>query len=304
MAETLILETKIITDRGKTHDAHTRNAVEIANYLKADLALSQKDYLRLKDRKYKHIIVSYGSFYSPFDTIAQILANNVGSNFYWLTNEYNVRPISSILKYPYSIISNVKVENGVFKKAKKVHLVNLNTLILREKTQNFSKKYGCVYYGTYRPDRMPYFKEYLKGEIILSTSKKNLVKFGTFGIKPKFVPPLRWEPNKESLKLFKYSLYIEDIYTHTNYNYLGNRFYESLYCSAIPLFDVNCLNTLKLSGLKDYEPFLVKNYDDLLLRMQILNKNYESYQKIIQNWYNDAKIQKNQTLKELGNILN
>jgi hypothetical protein len=141
------------------------------------------------------------------------------------------------------------------------HSVNLNTLLYRDFTPK-PKKHDFIYYGTFREDRKKYFKKYLNKPVIVSTSSKNMKKYRHHGCDPYFTNKINWRA--PILSMFRYSLYIEDEFTHNNFNNLANRFYESVGAKAIVLFDESCINTLEKSEIENYQDHIVSDHKELL----------------------------------------
>ena len=120
-------------------------------------------------------------------------------------------------------------------------------------------------------------------------------KFKNIGCSPKFIDKLKWG-KKDTLGLFKYSLYIEDEYTHTHYNHLANRFYEGLSNDTVVLFDRDCINTLKKSEIDNYEDFIIDSSN-------IKARNYEEDLRKQQKWKEIIKKEKNKMIEELIQII-
>ena len=114
--------------------------------------------------------------------------------------------------------------------------------------------------------------------MVVSMIARNRKRVRMLGCNPAFLEKLDW--NSSDLSKFKYSLYLEDDFTHDNYNHLGDRFYEAVYSNTVNLFDNSCLKTLKKSKYNNYESFMIeelkdikeKNFDELL---QIQNEEWK-----------------------------
>ena len=123
------------------------------------------------------------------------------------------------------------------------------------------------------------------GNYHISTSKKNQIKFANAGIQAQFIEKLMWsdkpfdmfEPVGLRLRDYKYSLYLEDDHTHSNYAFMANRFYECVMNNTILFFDHRCQLVIDRSGYA-IDPFLmVKNGQELKEKMEILNSDQESF---------------------------
>jgi hypothetical protein len=123
--------------------------------------------------------------------------------------------------------------------------MNINSLVFGNYSFDNNKNKECIYYGSYRDDRKKYFKKYFDG-MTVSTHLKNRPKIDALEVCPSYIN--RLDIQKGDLSKYGFSLYIEDEKTHKAYNYLANRFYESLNSGTICLFDESCENTLGLCG--------------------------------------------------------
>jgi hypothetical protein len=177
------------------------------------------------------------------------------------------------------------------------HFTNLNALIFNPILPNKQKK-GCVYYGSFRKDREPSFRKYLKGNVIVSTHQKNREKFQAIGVSGPFVDRINW--SKDALMDYKTSLYIEDEITHNNYNCLANRFYECLNYNVLPLFDAACKNTIALSGYDVADYFIV---DDESSVTALTEDPPVSYQDYLQRWKEKASKEKQNILTSIVSIV-
>ena len=290
----------------KCIDAHLRNSIELSKYLNCDLLLIQSDFLKALNKNYDVLILSYGSGYAPFNLIAELFKKNKEAKKFWLTNEYNLVPITSIMKYKHSIIGNFD-KQPYKKNVEDFFTLNLNLLLSKAPNEIKDKKYDCIYYGTFRVYRNKYFVKYLQNEIYLSTSSKNFKKFKHIGCTPKFIGKLNWIEGKETLNLFKYQLYIEDEKTHNNFNNLANRYYEAGFCNNVVFFDVNCRNTINKSELSYYkeqvEDYIVKDYEDLQSKIKECNKDFNKHLAIQKSWRMNEANARNNMLKELKKII-
>jgi hypothetical protein len=151
--------------------------------------------------------------------------------------------------------------------------INLNLLLARKPNPLVKKNYNIAYYGTFRPNREPYFRTYLRDGLVVSCSPKNLTKFHAIGCTSKFIGKMHWPAGRETLNNFRFSLYIEDDFTHDNYNYLANRFYEALFCNCVLMFDRTCANTIRKSGITVHDDFLVSDYSELIGKTTTLAKD-------------------------------
>ena len=302
-------ESKIERDYSTTSIVHVRNSVIIADYLKADLISVEDEIPSVINNKYDVIICAYASGYQMYRKYVKILLNNRDAKIFWLVNEYSV-PDNIILRHfiqetEIGICMLANVERHSYKQS---HLnltiahrslnewidewsnVNLNVLIfdnsfVRSVKQDLfcNEKTDCLYYSTFRPDRTKDLLDYNDANIGISTSKKNVVTFNQAGVKARFGRKLSWERGKEDLYNYKYSLYLEDTWTHTNYNHMANRFYECLMLDVLQFFDSRCQNTITLSGYTVDEFMIVKNGTELTEKIKQIDSDQTLYDRLLES---------------------
>jgi hypothetical protein len=292
-------------DLNKAIDAHLRNSIIVSKHLKADLLCIEKDFKKALHKKYDILILGYASHYAPFQLINKLIQNNPNAKKIVLSNEYNIASTIGGFK-PYELIANYEKINSS-KSVIKQYFLNLNYLLSKKSNELINKKYDCIYYGTFRINRSEYFKKYLKEDIYLSTSPKNFKKYKHIGCNARLLTKLSWVDTKETLNLFKYQLYIEDINTHTNFNNLANRYYEAGFCNNVVFFDVNCRNTINKSELSYYkeqvEDYIVESYEDLQNKIKECNKDFNKHLAIQKGWRMNEDTARTNMLKELKNII-
>jgi hypothetical protein len=286
---------------------HWLNAKQIKDFLiqqghEVDLVWS---YPTVNDKiksGYDRIIFNHASHYSYVD-YAWLQASPDAKLFH-ITNEYNLgepRALWMAVKAGrrYEVIANHSpdISKIVQKYVDNWHFTNLNALIFNPILPNKQKK-GCVYYGSFRKDREPSFRKYLKGNVIVSTHQKNREKFQAIGVSGPFVDRINW--SKDALMDYKTSLYIEDEITHNNYNCLANRFYECLNYNVLPLFDAACKNTIALSGYDVADYFIV---DDESSVTALTEDPPVSYQDYLQRWKEKASKEKQNILTSIVSIV-
>ena len=302
----LIIDTAKIPKNPST--AHTRLAIELSKALPADLISTREEIERLDIDNYKYFIVMGSAFYPETASIEAVLRKNKNAVIVWVNNEYGCSPNSeyaALIKDHQSIVlSNVVQESNKVKWYDKFYLLNLNCLLFDSLPRQLDKKYELIYYGTYRPNRRVYLQKYFQNpDFYISSSKKNLRKFKFLnGCKAIWCDKLNWQQGKETLNLFRYSLYIEDQYTHVHYNHLANRFYECLMCNVVQFFDVNCANTITKSGYNMDKKFIVSGYEEL----QEKTKKYD-FQELLkeqQIWKAQANQEKTKVTQHIKEILN
>lgn len=247
---------------------HCRNSLILKNELNADLCDGEYAFHKLKENKYDVIICCYASPYMPHKLYRRFIDNNPDARLVWLVNDHDLED-NQLLRYAvteknkkYDMICNnprsgyrhwILGKNIAGKKLNDFidqwHTCNLNCLIFKndiEVNQDLieNEKQRIIYYGTYRKHRSEDFKKYLHSGLTVSTSSKHWKKLHELGCTAKCMNTLSWEIGKESLRNFKYSLYIEDKHTHDNFAFMANRFYEAIMCGVGCLFAPNTIQTI------------------------------------------------------------
>lgn len=272
-----------------------RNAEILAKELDADILMHKTDKLRHKD--YDVIILPYFNRYTDYKTLKGLMFD--GQKKFLLRSEYEgVNPIFKEYK-PYQEICNF--DGGQ-------NFLNTNLLIARSPNQLTPKKYDCIYYSRYREGRMKYCKKYLQGDIYFSTHPKNHKHFYHAGCRPKTIKHIDWTKGKETLNQFRYSLYMEDIYTHSVFNNLANRWYEAGFCNNVVFFDVNCWNTIRKSEIAHFEDqikdYMVSSYAELQAKITECNRNFEKHLAIQKAWRLSEPLLRSQMIEKLKQIIN
>lgn len=290
----------------KMIDAHLRNSYIISKILNCDLLCVESDFKKALNKKYDILILGYASGYAPFKLIRELVKKNKHAKKFVLSNEYDIVPSVGGFK-PFDLIANYDKIKSKGNTINNFYTLNLNLLFAREPNEIKEKKYDCIYYGTYRANRDKYFKKYLKKEIYLSTSLKNMKKYKHAGCNPKYIKKLSWRRTKETLNLFRYSLYIEDEYTHKVFNNLANRWYEAGFCNNVMFFDKNCWNTINKSEISQFKEqikdYIVTDYNDLKSKIDYCNKDFEKHLAIQKTWRLSEQILRNKMISDLKNII-
>lgn len=332
---TLIIESceKVIDEvNNPSSIVHVKNSSIIAKHLNADLISHQSQIDSVKNNQYDNIICAYGSPYMKYNAYLEILDNNPNAKMYWLVNDHDVEDNillrKWLLKYnrSYHMICNNPrsgYRGWILRKSMngktlndwidEWHTLNLNTLIFNEnlfyKTyESTNREFDLIYYGTFRKHRIKDLLDYNGCDFHLSTSKKNQSKYSDSGIQAKFIEKLMWsdkpfdmfEPIGLRLRDYKYSIYLEDEHTHTNYAFMANRFYECVMNNTILFFDHRCQMVIDKSCYV-VDPFLiVKNATELNEKMEMLNSDKESFTFMLAKQRSNYEI----IIKEKQEILN
>lgn len=233
---------------------HWKNAQHIAHLTGGDLIWSYPNVNACVKGGYDQIIFVHASHYAYTDYAW--IEESPDAKLFYVTNEYNLgepRTLWMAAKRGrrYTVVANHPPEPSkiVMRYVENWHTVNLNALCYEDCGGVKENATGICYYGSFRKDRVPYFKKWLQGDVTISTHQKNREKFESIGVSGPFVNRLKIHAG--DLAQFKASLYIEDETTHAHYNYLANRFYEAVSWGVSPVFDPSCEQTLRLSNVPD-----------------------------------------------------
>jgi hypothetical protein len=293
MSKQILIYCRQITGVNNPIAVSYRNAEILANELDADILMSKTDKLQPKD--YDVIILPYFNRYTDYATLKRLIRKE--QKRFLLRTEYEV--VHAFVEFkPYYEICNF--EGGE-------NYINTNLLIARQPNQLTPKKYDCIYYSRHRADRMKYCAEYLQGGIYLSTHPKNHKHFYHAGCRPKTIKHIDWTQGRETLNQFRYSLYIEDVYTHTVFNNLANRWYEAGFCNNVVFFDVNCWNTIRKSEIGHFEEqikdYIVTDYASLHEKIEYCNQDFERHLAIQKGWRISEQLLRSQMIEKLKEII-
>ena len=308
-----LLDIKVGTKVGSNFTAvNMRNMLLLQKELGADFYYST-DQLINNNNEYDVFIFGFAGLNSEIEKQVEFVSKSLKSKYFWLIGEYEQGTNNPPLFYC-SKRNNKKfttIQNFDNKKNRglqlNTHILNLNLLIAKKPNELINKKYDCIYYGRWREDRADYFKKYIQDGLYLSTSIKNMKKFKHNNCNPKYLDTISWEDKKETLNLFRYSLYIEDKYTHKVFNNLANRWYEAGFCNNVMFFDVNCLNTIRKSEIGIYENeiknYIVTDKFDLQEKINECNKDFEKHLEIQKNWRKNELNLRHKMIDELKQII-
>jgi len=291
MKNVLIYCRQVHSIKNPTYNVSYRNAQLLAKELYADILMYDTDKIK---KEYDVILFTYFNRYTDYTTLKQLFKNN--QKRFLIRSEYE--NISAKAIKPYIDICNF--EGGA-------NFLNTNLLISKPANQIKPKKYDCIYYSRYRADRMEYCTKYLQGNIYLSTHPKNHKHFFHAGCRPKLIKHIDWSDGKETLNLFRYSLYLEDKYTHKVFNNLANRWYESGFCNNVVFFDVNCWNTINKSEIgyfkEQIKDYIVTDYESLQKKIDYCNEDFERHLAIQKGWRLNEQLLRSQMIEKLKEII-
>jgi hypothetical protein len=308
--KTLIIESceKRMTKDAITSIVHVKNSMILRDYLGCDFVSHESEIEEALTKQYDNIICAYSSPYMKYNKYLEILNKNTDAKMFWLVNDHDVEDNILLRKWliennkPYDMICNNPREGYrgwiLRKKMNGLTLndwitnwytVNLNTMIFDEELFYKSldvEKEGVIYYGTFRKHRIKDMMDYNNVNYVLSSSSKNHKKYSDAGITAKFIEKIMWtdkepdlfEPVGLRLRDYKYSIYFEDEHTHSNYAFMANRFYECVMNNTLMFYDSRCSLVIERSGY-NIDPFqIVKDGDELMQKMEMLDSDKESYE--------------------------
>lgn len=303
MKRILIIDSHKGTKHGIPQNLHWQNANILKDYLislnhEVDLIWSYPTVNDSIKCDYDAIVFVHASHYSFVDY--KWLEQSPNAKLYYITNEYNLGEprilwMAAKQNRKYTVIANYegKISKVVRKYTSDWLITNLNCLIYNPTPENLdTTKKGCIYYGSFRKDRSDYFKKYLNDKVLLSIYSKNVSKFKEAGATSEIIKRIDWV--KDGIKEYEFSLYIEDVRNHENYNHLANRFYEALNYGVTPLFAEECLNTIKLSDYNIGVDYIINSSDEIWYKRGLT---------INPSWHIKAKEEKQAVLQYLTEII-
>jgi len=285
-----------------------RNLISLKEALKADLFCDVMDFKK-SSHYYDVIICGFGSTSTEAEKSTLFLKENKKAHLFWLVGEYEQSTFAPLFyaNRPYSVIKNFEHPmNG--SQIKEQHFLNINLLLLGDRpdidTAIKNHQYNCIYYGRWRKDRSDYFQKYLQKGVMVSTSVKNMKIFKAYGTESTFCKPLTWKNGRETLRKFRTSLYLEDIFTHSHYNCPANRFYEALTCGSVIIPQRESAHTWDTYGIDMTERYV---HDLDSLHDMIRKMNDEKYMKRAlkeqEEWLTDAKERRVRMIERFKGIL-
>lgn len=296
----LVIDSHKGTKNEVPQNLHWKNAKTIADLLNAKLIWSYEGVNDSIETDYDVIVLVHASAYDYVDRAW--IEKSPNAKLFYVTNEYNLgepRMLWPVAKAgrKYTVIANHQPEiSKIVKKYTNEWIVtNLNCLCYNPvKCDVTVPKPMPVYFGSYRKGRKESYQRYLgSNKTIISTHSSNKDKFSSlflYGDSTRYCDRINW--NKNGLSVFSHSIYLEDSVTHESYNYLANRFYEALNYNKPTLFADNCRATVEKSVYWVPEEFFIESsYFDL-------------HEPVVpKEWHDQAKQEKEQTLKDLKQIL-
>lgn len=225
------------------------------------------------------IIFSYDGISFQQRNFIELLEKFPKAKVYYITTEYLLDPHS--LKTQYFRNNNrcrVICNFEKFKRSfveREHNMVNWKVLMHRGYNElvRFDRD-NLIYWGRYRKDRSVYFKRYLNFRgVYISTMPKNIGLFQLDCVNATYCRTLLSDYN---WGYFNYSVYIEDVGTHENYNFMASRFYEAIDRGIVMFIDVNCKNSVDKSYFSsfDFSGLYVDGYEDVQDRIRNIDRDY------------------------------
>lgn len=300
-------EKKTINDDfSNTSIVHVRNSIIMERELGYKLITHMSQIPEATNETWDYIICHYASPYMKYKAYMEILKNSPNATLFWQVADHDSEDNILLRNYvkdthkKYNVICNNPRSGyrhwilGKNLEEKKLndwigdwHTVNLNSLIYHDRNNEVIPEFksGCLYFGTFRKHRAKDMAVFNGIEdYTISSSAKNQSKYAEAGIEAKYIDRLEWTDGLETLNAFKYSIYFEDLHTHTNFAYLANRYYECLMCNVLMFFDVKCMNTVYEARNAGYDIdgyFIVNDAMDLNAKMRSLNEDIYLYKRML-----------------------
>jgi hypothetical protein len=227
-----------------------------------------------RNTKWDVIVCVYATRFVHMDYVDSLLEKNPQAKLGWWSTEYDITRPYGFKDLEFVLLNfEEKFYAGKKRFYRKALVANYNALVAQPRSKatprlgSIAKARDCIYYGRYRPDRAKYFRRYLNDETIdLSTSKRNVKNYYREGIRGKMLDKMSWSPQRETLRLYRSSLYIEDELTHRVYNHPASRWYEGVNCTAYSVIDRSCARTMKMAGIEVPEELWVDGPGDIRAR--------------------------------------
>jgi hypothetical protein len=250
----------------------------------------------------RNIVITYWARWADWREVGRFLVAHRESQLFRMLNEYGNTALSC------DVVKLIDENEMIFianfprtkTKGKDWWHINVNTILFEEsiiKTSPIVKKYDVIYYGMFRPDRAIYFRKYFDDRIYVSTSPKNVLLFKNLGVRPRFVSSFLWGPSS-TIENFRFSLYIEDVYTHAHYNFPANRFYEALMYRVVVLIDASARKTFDIAGYP-VDDYIVEDADSLHRKVAEISKRYDFHLQRQSEWRKRARDERAEVMARL-----
>lgn len=211
------------------------------------------------------IICVYATRFVEMDYVDQLLAENPDAKLGWWSTEYDITRPYGFKQLEFVLLNYAtSYYDGHKRFYRKALVADYNALVAQPLRPAIPKTRDCLYYGRYRPGRAVYFRRYLNDPgIDLSTSKRNVKNYYREGIRRPMLDKLTWAPGRETLRLYRASLYIEDELSHRVYNHPASRWYEALACRTYSVIDRSCMKTLFVADVQIPDPLWIDGPGDI-----------------------------------------
>jgi hypothetical protein len=127
---------------------------------------------------------------------------------------------------------------------------------------------GLIYYGAYRPDRVPYFEKYFRHAPypVTISSFRGEKNFGVLCPNAKLMSAFR---DPDGPADWQATIYLEDRASHDLYCSPANRFYECVHMGLAQIVDESAVPTLRRAGIKPFpKDFVVNSKTELRASLQ------------------------------------
>lgn len=274
-----------------------------------------------ESRKCDIIVIVYSAYYADYKGLSRLIYLNHKKRLFFLINEYGLSPnadVNTALRTcGYEVIANYDEGTSGINHYVKFHQVNLNVSAFYEMDNKpfHERTSKLIYWGRYRRNREKYFKKYFH-DITISTSQKNKRSFLGLRQKNTIIDRLclcsNYRHNKKiskslfpevnDIENYRYTIYIEDEYTHTHYNHLADRFYEAVSHGLIIFFDSNTKNTVRRSGYHIPNFYFVSSREEIDDKIQAIESEPYTHVELFRNLKLDIRLERREVIERLNNI--
>ena len=272
------------------------------------IANNQKTYDKIaRYYDFDNIIIPYCSSFI-YRNYNSFIRNNKKARRFWLCNEYSLSFDNkncfgeSYRELGYEVISNMPQSSYKINSEKKYqtkwHTLPLNVTATRKYIPQ-KKINDLIYWGRFREDRELYFSKYFvdqRWKISTSEKRENILRFLTYNKNLHFIKKIDFTSYNNAIAQSKATIYIEDKWTHDNYNMMSDRFYEAISLRCIPFFDEDTKNTIKNSGYEIPNEMIVRSTEDI---MNNIDKNVCDFNYFDNKFFLEKELLKKQLIEIL-----
>lgn len=255
-----------------------------------------------RDTRWDVIICVYATRFIHMDYVDQLLAQNPQAKLGWWTTEYDINRPYGFKDLEFVLLNYEESYYATRKRFYRRALVaNYNALVASPMRRPRAKQRDCIYYGRYRPGRAVYFRKYLNSpHVELSTSSRNVKNYHREGVRARMLDKMSWAPERETLQLYRASLYIEDELTHRIYNHPASRWYEGLMCRTPCVVDRSCARTMQIARIEIPEELWLDGAEDVPKATAWATAHAGPW---LERWTEQALAERERTIRLTGEFL-